>query len=76
MQETPNSLPGTRDLLPEEIARWQFVEGRGRIFDQYGFLEIRTPIIEPTELSVGCGNCRPQYIELLRLALQKYLTYL
>jgi histidyl-tRNA synthetase len=46
-----NNLPGTRDLLPEEIARWQFVENNARrIFEQYGFLEIRTPIIEPTEL--------------------------
>ncbi len=46
-----SNLPGTRDLLPEEIARWQMVEQRARrIFNQYGFLEIRTPIIEPTEL--------------------------
>jgi histidyl-tRNA synthetase len=46
-----NNLPGTRDLLPDEIARWQSVEERARrIFEQYGFLEIRTPIIEPTEL--------------------------
>jgi histidyl-tRNA synthetase len=46
-----NNLPGTRDLLPEEIALWQFVEATARrVFEQYGFLEIRTPIIEPTEL--------------------------
>jgi histidyl-tRNA synthetase len=46
-----NNLPGTRDLLPDEIARWQVAEERARrIFEQYGFLEIRTPIIEPTEL--------------------------
>jgi histidyl-tRNA synthetase len=45
------NLPGTRDLLPEEIARWHFAEDRARrVFDQYGYLEIRTPIIEPTEL--------------------------
>jgi histidyl-tRNA synthetase len=51
MEETANSLPGTRDLLPKEIAPWQFVEDRARrIFGRYGFLEIRTPIIEPTEL--------------------------
>jgi histidyl-tRNA synthetase len=44
-------LPGTRDLLPEDIARWQWAEELARrIFDRYGFLEIRTPIIEPTEL--------------------------
>ncbi len=58
MEETANSLPGTRDLLPGEIARWQFVEDRARrIFDQYGYLEIRTPVIEPTELFArGIGN--------------------
>jgi histidyl-tRNA synthetase len=45
------NLPGTRDLLPEEIARWQLIEERARrIFDLYAFLEIRTPVIEPTEL--------------------------
>ena len=46
-----NNLPGTRDLLPEDIPPWQLAEERARrIFDRYGFLEIRTPIIEPTEL--------------------------
>jgi histidyl-tRNA synthetase len=46
-----NNLSGTRDLLPEEISRWQLAEDRARrIFSQYGYLEIRTPIIEPTEL--------------------------
>jgi len=46
-----NNLPGTRDLLPEDIAPWQWAEELARrIFDRYGFLEIRTPIIEPTEL--------------------------
>ena len=52
MDDTVTSnLPGTRDLLPGEIDRWQLVEDRARrIFSQYGFLEIRTPIIEPTEL--------------------------
>ncbi len=53
-----NNLPGTRDLLPEEIACWQLAEDRARrIFDQYGYMEIRTPIIEPTELFVrGIGG--------------------
>jgi len=45
------NLPGTRDLLPEDIAGWQVVEKHAiQIFNQYGYLEIRTPIIEPTEL--------------------------
>jgi histidyl-tRNA synthetase len=46
-----NTIPGTRDLLPDELARWQLVEGRARsIFARYGFDEIRTPILEATEL--------------------------
>ena len=45
------NLPGTRDLLPEEVARWQLVEEKARgIFARYGFREIRTPILEATEL--------------------------
>ncbi len=45
------NLPGTRDLLPEEIGLWQMVEETARgIFGRYGFVEIRTSIIEPTEL--------------------------
>ena len=55
-----NTLPGTRDLLPEEIARWQSVEDRARgIFGRYGFVEIRTPVIEATELfarSIGADT--------------------
>jgi histidyl-tRNA synthetase len=52
MQDTLlTTLPGTRDLLPEEISRWQLVETRARgLFARYGFQEIRTPIIEATEL--------------------------
>jgi len=46
-----SNLPGTRDLLPDEIASWHVAEDRARsIFEKYGYLEIRTPIIEPTEL--------------------------
>jgi len=46
-----SNLPGTRDLLPEGISGWQVIEERARgIFRRYGFLEIRTPVIEPTEL--------------------------
>jgi len=46
-----NNLPGTRDLLPDEMSRWQLVEDNARrIFAQYGFQEIRTPIFEATEL--------------------------
>ncbi len=45
------NLPGTRDILPEEIASWHLVENAARkIFARYGFEEIRTPLFEATEL--------------------------
>jgi histidyl-tRNA synthetase len=52
------TLPGTRDLLPGEIARWHLVERRAHdIFTRYGFQEIRPPIFEATELFVrGIGG--------------------
>jgi histidyl-tRNA synthetase len=54
------SVKGARDLLPEEIGRWQFVEDSAReVFRLYGFREIRTPIFESTELftrSIGEGT--------------------
>ena len=52
------NLTGMRDLLPDEIERWQLVEERARfIFGCYGFKEIRTPIIEATELFArGIGS--------------------
>lgn len=40
-------VPGTRDILPEEVSRWQKIEEISRkIFSVYDFQEIRTPIIE------------------------------
>lgn len=42
---------GTRDILPEEVAKWHFLE---RSFEEictdYQYQEIRTPIFEHTEL--------------------------
>ena len=48
---------GTKDILPEESYRWQYIERVIRdVVAKYGFLETRTPVIEHTELflrSVG-----------------------
>ena len=42
---------GTKDILPEEIARWQHVEKMIlRVCDLFGFTEIRVPTFEHTEL--------------------------
>src|SRR5215467_13699843 len=45
------AIRGTRDLLPPETALWNFVEATVRdVFRTYNFQEIRTPIMEATEL--------------------------
>jgi len=47
------ALRGTKDILPDETTIWQRVERTTReVFGRYGCREIRTPIIEPTELFV------------------------
>lgn len=44
-------LKGTRDILPGEIAKWQYVERVAKeLFEQYGYDEIRVPVIEKIEL--------------------------
>src|SRR3569833_385076 len=44
---------GTRDILPDEIGKWRFVEGTfRRPCAEFGYGEIRTPIFEPTGLFV------------------------
>ena len=47
------SVKGMNDLLPAEIGRWHRVERTfERMAERYGFAEVRTPILEPTELFV------------------------
>jgi histidyl-tRNA synthetase len=42
---------GTRDLLPDETARWRWAEERARgVLERYGYGEIRTPMFEDFEL--------------------------
>lgn len=45
------TVRGTRDILPADMPLWHRVEDVAREgFRRYGFLEIRTPIFEKTEL--------------------------
>ncbi len=47
------SVKGTRDLLPPDTRVWNRVEETARgVFSLYGFDEIRTPVLESTELFV------------------------
>ena len=45
------AFPGMEDLLPGEVEKWQWIEEKARIFfESRGYKEIRTPLLEPTEL--------------------------
>lgn len=45
------AIRGMKDILPEEISRWQFVEHTFKsILTGYGYQEIRLPIVEKTAL--------------------------
>ena len=42
---------GTRDILPGEIYKWQYLEQKFmELCKNYGFAEIRIPVFEHTEL--------------------------
>lgn len=44
-------IPGTKDILPDEVIRWQKIEETGRrIFSLYNYTEIRPPLIEDAAL--------------------------
>lgn len=45
------SIKGFKDILPGESELWQSIEQQARaIFDDFGFREIRLPLLEKTEL--------------------------
>ncbi|CDZ16429.1 Histidyl-tRNA synthetase [Candidatus Johnevansia muelleri] len=51
MSNNIQSIRGMNDLLPEQSLIWQYVEMQLRLLvSSYGYLEIRTPIIEKTAL--------------------------
>jgi histidyl-tRNA synthetase len=50
-QKQFQAIRGTRDLLPPDTALWNHVEQTAHeVFGTFGFGEVRTPIIEATEL--------------------------
>ncbi|MDX9745619.1 MAG: histidine--tRNA ligase [Syntrophales bacterium] len=58
MMEPITVVKGFKDILPEESRNWQKIEQFARkIFGDFGFLEIRLPILEKTELFTrGIGD--------------------
>ena len=50
-KDTLRTIKGMRDLLPPESALWNRIEKTSReVFAAYSYQEIRTPLVEPTEL--------------------------
>ncbi len=52
------AVRGTRDITPDEMPKWRYVEEVARdIFRRYGYREMRTPTFEHTELFIkGTGE--------------------
>ncbi len=45
------AIKGCNDILPGESSRWHYIEAAARrVFERYGFSEIRVPVMEKTEL--------------------------
>jgi histidyl-tRNA synthetase len=58
MVERIAAVKGMNDMLPDEAARWEWVEGKARdLLRRWGYRNLRTPIVEPTALFVrGLGE--------------------
>lgn len=51
MAKTIQSIRGMHDILPDQSAAWQYLENTVRqLLARYSYREIRTPIVEVTEL--------------------------
>jgi histidyl-tRNA synthetase len=47
------AVRGMNDVLPDEAPRWQrFEDVARRVFEQYGYRNLRVPLVEPTALYV------------------------
>ena len=48
---TLRAIRGMHDLLPQDSGRWQMFEDRARaVLEGYGYQEMRTPLLEVSEL--------------------------
>jgi len=58
MADPIQAVKGMNDILPPDSARWEWFEDTVRtLMRRYGYLNIRTPIVEPTPLFVrGLGE--------------------
>ncbi len=58
MAEVLKAIKGMNDILPPHSASWEWLEEKVRVLmKRYGYLNMRTPIVEPTALFVrGLGE--------------------
>ncbi len=58
MVEALRAVKGMNDILPPESARWEWFEDKVRaLMRRYAYVNVRTPIVEPTALFVrGLGE--------------------
>ncbi|MEZ5707709.1 MAG: ATP phosphoribosyltransferase regulatory subunit, partial [Burkholderiaceae bacterium] len=58
MAQKITAVKGMNDIAPPLSAHWEWLEGKlHRLMQQYGYRNLRTPIVEPTALFVrGLGE--------------------
>ncbi len=57
-------IKGTKDFLPDETAKIEYLKQTARVFfRRYGYREIRTPVLEPTELFVHSTGVTSEVVE-------------
>ncbi|MEO8309793.1 MAG: histidine--tRNA ligase [Caldimonas sp.] len=58
MSEALRAVKGMNDILPPESARWEWFEDKVRaLMRRYAYVNVRTPVVEPTALFVrGLGE--------------------
>ncbi|MEO5843251.1 MAG: histidine--tRNA ligase [Caldimonas sp.] len=58
MSDALRSVKGMNDILPPESARWEWFEDKVRaLMRRYAYVNVRTPVVEPTALFVrGLGE--------------------
>ena len=53
MSEALRAVKGMNDILPPESARWEWFEDKVRaLMRRYAYVNVRTPVVEPTALFV------------------------
>lgn len=66
------AIKGMPDILPEEVARFALIEAAfRRVVELHGFSEVRTPILESTELFVRSSGETSEVVEKQMFSLQR-----